>query len=124
MPNFLALIGLAGIIFVGWWALAPKEPSAIDEAYVACEEVWQSHLKPISPGAKLTFSEAASKNQGSGDEFAFVMTFGTIEGARRPKPDLLSGSTEASAACVGSLSRRQIDFATVNGEDVAEGIKF
>ncbi len=98
----------------------PVKSSAgtLEEAYAACTSVIRGALVPTGSRAQISFDAQAKRNWSRGDEFYFSWQSGFIRGAKRTRPDSITGSMKPSASCIGSLSGRKISSASVNGADV------
>ena len=124
MKNILGIIGLLGIAAFGWSYLRTAAPSDVEIAYQECTRIIRETLPAKTTKEEIEFAPLRDVDQTSGDEFYFAFSGGKITGATRDEPDLITGSMDPSAACIGSLSNKMIAFVTVNGKDAVEDVKF
>lgn len=118
MKWLLLILGSVVMLAIIGALLGNTTPSAKQKAFDSCVSLIRSKLPTVGASEGIKFPRMSSIDHTDGDEFYFAFSSGTIHGATRDKPDVLTKSMEPSASCIGSVSRGEFTWVTVNGVDV------
>ena len=112
------IIGTVSVLAIIGSLTSNTAPSAKQLAFNSCIDLIRAKLPPVGTIEGIKFPRMSSVDHTDGDEFYFSFSSGSIRGATRKKPDVLTKSMDPSASCIGSVSRDEFTWVTVNGADV------